>query len=230
MKLPVWATLFTALGALLLCALGGWQLHRLQWKTALIETIDREYAKDAAAHPLDTAAIQNTQNRILRGTITGRYRHEKAIFMEPRTYEGKSGFHLITPFGLKSGGFIFVNRGWLPQDQKDGINRPGGPITLTGYFRIPAYINAFVPENDPPRDKWYAYRPAQIAAARKIGPLITDKIFMLEKEPGSAAYPVHIGTRWYPPNNHLHYALFWFIMAGVLLVIYYLRFLRNKHG
>lgn len=232
MKLPLWATIYTIFAILILCALGTWQLQRLEWKTALIEELDAEYAKDPSRHPLGSAPI-SFEGMIKRGTLRGLFLHDKEILLGPRTLDGKSGFHVITPFILDGDHAVFVNRGWIPADKKNQETRKESNMTreiaITGYFRKGREApSMFVPDNNPAEESWYQLDIRQFAAAREIDNIAADSIFMLEKNPQSAAYPVQIAAQWYPPNNHLHYALFWFTMAGVLLVIYYLRFVRKE--
>ena len=93
MKLPFWATILTALGVVVLCGLGLWQSERLEWKKALLERIDEEYAVNASSAALDPSV--DLQDAIIkRGFLEGRYLHDLAVLIQPRTYEGKPGYHL----------------------------------------------------------------------------------------------------------------------------------------
>ena len=48
MKLPVWGTILTVIGVVVLCTLGTWQLDRLAWKKDLIAKLDAAYASNQA--------------------------------------------------------------------------------------------------------------------------------------------------------------------------------------
>lgn len=224
MKPPLWATLMTILGFGILCALGTWQLQRLEWKENLIAQINDAY-KDKARIPAP-GFVQITPNKALkRIRIKGRFEHDKELKIKPRTYEGKVGYHLLTPFHLSGGGTILVNRGWVP-DKDVSIKRPQGDGYVTGLLREPPRANPFTPANNPDKEEWYLADLEQIKLARnikKLAPLI------LYEDSGRKTYPLAKALKWEPRNDHLQYAIFWFTMAGLLLIIYYLRFLRKKN-
>ncbi|MBI1214358.1 MAG: hypothetical protein GC185_00900, partial [Alphaproteobacteria bacterium] len=80
--------------------------------------------------------------------------------------------------------------------------------------------NYFTPENDPAHHNWYWPDIAQMgkdAGLSKVAPVL---VTASDKAPG--VYPVGGRLRVSIPNDHKQYAIFWFSMSGVLLVIYYL--------
>lgn len=227
MKFPLWATILTLAGLIILCSLGTWQLQRLQWKSALLQEIDSEYAKD----PMDFELTYENLTRLepqptfVRGFAEGVYRHQDEIAVGPRTYEGQSGYHLITPFETLDNRIILVNRGWVPPayNKEKNITRPDLPIIIKGTARKAQPSGLFTPQNVPELDQWYHITPEEISVAKNLQSV---SAYILYAEEGYES-PISTATRWQPPNNHLHYALFWFTMAGVLLLIYYLRFIRK---
>jgi cytochrome oxidase assembly protein ShyY1 len=54
-----------------------------------------------------------------------------------------------------------------------------------------------------------------------------DKVLFLEGPEVEGNYPVAAATKPELPNDHLQYAIFWFTMAGVLFIIYCVRFLKK---
>ena len=226
MKLPLWGTAFTVIGIIILCYLGYWQLQRLQWKSGLLVAIDAQYAVDASNVPI----LPDDMNALIdfkRGYIDGRYHHDKEILIQARTYEGAVGYHLITPFeGL--GGFILVNRGWIPIDfEGDEVMRPAGSIRIIGAVRSLPEVNIFVPDNQSKDDVWYSVDPKGVALAKGFGGVVTN-IFYADGGDGALeqkSYPVAVSTRVTLNNNHASYAFFWFSMALVLGIIYIIRFI-----
>ena len=100
-------------------------------------------------------------------------------------------------------------------------------MIVTGVLRRPEHFNPFVPKNDPAHGQWFRLTPDDIAAAKDLKDVLPYILYADNDHSGdSRKYPLATATKWLPPNNHRSYAIFWFTMAGVLLVIYYLRFFR----
>lgn len=226
---PLWATVFTGIGVVLLCSLGVWQLQRLHWKTALLDTMAAETAQDPMAFELMRDALSRLEKEgraSVRGFAEGAYLHGHAIALGPRTRDGQPGYHIITPFETLDNTVILVNRGWVPLSMKEtGYATPDGGTIITGTARLPQAPSRFVPRNDPAKEAWYRLDPATIAAAKGLQD-VSPYVLYLDEEDVPGAYPKADALTIQPPNNHLHYAVFWFSMAGVLLIIYGLRFLR----
>lgn len=222
-KLPIWATILTLCAITILCALGTWQLQRLEWKTTLLKTIEAEYAKDAENIIITQNQLDKSLN-MTRGSITGTFHHEKQITISPRTYNGKPGYHILTPLKIKPKHFILVNRGWIPLGMKNHKTKNRKKIKVTGLFRTPESPNIFVPKNNPKKGAWHRIDVQQIKYELKldnIAPVI------LYAESNKEGFPIAAATKPNPNNNHMQYALFWFAMAASLLVIYTLRFIKN---
>ena len=231
MKLPLWATICTVGGIAVLCAMGAWQTQRLEWKRGLLARLDEIYA----TAPLDntgllslTAAPAGDMPFRARAAATGRYDHSRSVMIGPRTHNGRSGFHLITPLTLDGGGTpagartLLVNRGWVDTPPSPGSSPAA--VTVMGLLRHPETPNMFVPPNDPAGGLWY--RPAidEIARAQGISRPLPFILYAEAETPAAPAIRYHAGP---PPlaNNHRGYAFFWFGMAGLLALIYALRFL-----
>lgn len=225
-KPPFWATICTIMGIAMLCGLGTWQVQRLHWKEGLLRNLDSEYAKDAAGISL-SAADFNDSFEFRRGTISGVYAFSKQIMIGPRFYESLPGHHVLTPLQLDDGSFVLVNRGWVPQSWDVHVDEDTGEtVSLTGLLRRPSPGNPFTGENNPDKDEWYRIDMDQIAAAKKLKK-IRPYVFYPENISGTVTdYPVPQPAKPELSNSHLQYAVFWFSMAGILLVMFVLRFLR----
>ena len=102
MKFPVWAMVFTVLGAALLFRLGFWQLERSAWKASLLESLEKSSSAESLSQPLlkegqSLNALQEYQS----GFIEGTYLLDRSILLGPRLHDKVPGFHLLTP--LKAG-------------------------------------------------------------------------------------------------------------------------------
>ncbi len=231
MKFPVWATVFTVLGAALLFRLGFWQLERSAWKASLLESLEKSSSAESLSQPLlkegqSLNALQEYQS----GFIEGTYLLDRSFLLGPRLHDKVPGFHLLTP--LKAGeAVLFVNRGWVPK----GYSLPAAgpvPVRVAGLLRTPEAANFSVPANQPEKNLWSRYDLEAFALSRKLEGVLPF-VFYLESErfseqvPFENPSPTALTLRPSLSNNHAAYAVFWFTMGGLLILFYYLRFHNN---
>ncbi len=234
MRFPFWATVWTIVSLAILCALGTWQIQRLSWKTEIVEKIERAYEQDSANNPLNYAILmsepETADSFFKRGVVTGTFMHEQEILIAPRTHKGAPGYHVITPLQMEKGGIILVNRGWAPLNSLNDIKRPKDLGTITGIIRQPEKPNMFVPQNKPDTNKWYRLNIDEIVrhfGLTKVVPSILYEEKNTLQGLDTWSYPLPQNEKKMPRNNHLQYAIFWFSMALILMIIYYFRFLRK---
>ena len=134
---------------------------------------------------------------------------------------------------MDDGSWLLVNRGWVSQSWQpvDEINPPPSSenVKIIGLLRRPSERNPFTPDNKPLKNEWYHPDIEEIADVKSIPGIIHEYIMHVEKAENSgnaSDYPIAEATKPVLTNNHLQYAIFWFSMAGVLFIIYVLRFLR----
>lgn len=232
---PFWATIFTLASFILLCGLGVWQIKRLQWKEQLIAQMNAALTQDPMNTELSPGVILQARMRgdkFLRGFIEGGYLHDKEVLVGPRTYDGKNGYYVITPFeSYMSDDVLLVNRGWIPADlPHDKISHPSGNMILQGTATAPPRDNKFTPDNVPAKGQWYSIHPHEIAEATGLRSAM-PYILYPNKTDSRAEWPKHIPFNgknlW---NHHKQYALFWFSMALALLVMFYFRFMHEGKG
>lgn len=192
----------------LLLSLGAWQTQRLQWKEELLARISRQQEKPEAPLP---GKIENPEDwEFRRVVLKGYFLPGKFFLLGPRVQNGKAGFERIEAFRHKNG-VVFVNRGWT----QDGKMKSPPERSLKGVVRVPEK-GYFTPQNDPAKNDWYW---ADIAAMTSASGLKNVQPILVSLSPLPQI-----------PNNHLAYALFWFGMAGALVVIYALSSRRGRRG
>ena len=76
----------------LFCALGTWQLARLQWKNNLINEIGEGLKSPAINY---SNKIQKNYQRVI---AEGEYDFEKQIYLYSLNEKGEPGYDVITPF------------------------------------------------------------------------------------------------------------------------------------
>lgn len=207
-----------------LVTLGLWQMQRLQWKQSLLSKVETRFAMAPEKIIDKIDAVQDWEYR--RVTLTGKYVDRYPFFLQPRTYKGQNGYHVVMLFDIYKGGKVFVNRGWIPQDYpRKKLNVPALRRTIEGVVQLP-FKGYFTPKNDPSQDYWYW--PDIQAMGKKIG--VENPLPVIVTIPPQAAgvYPTGYEVTSNLRNNHRLYALFWFSMALVLVVVFVMY--QNKQG
>lgn len=213
-------TLATFAALLVLVGLGTWQLQRLTWKEGLIAHAQAQLAEPPV--PLPAEGLADLDFR--RVAATGSYLHDAAFAFGFLAEDGRPGGRLITPFRLADGRVILVDRGWMPEDLLPpkvprGL-RPEGTVTLDGIarWRGDGKRAWMTPADTPELRRWYGWDiPAmQAATALPILPIV----LVLERSEGPAGLPRAEAVSIDLPNDHLSYALTWYGLAVVLLVVY----------
>jgi surfeit locus 1 family protein len=212
-------TLPAVLGAL---ALGTWQVQRLQWKNEVIA--ERQARRDAPPLAKLPERFDPAQHEFRKVRVTGRFLHEREMYLAARSHRGNAGYHVITPLAVFAG-HVLVNRGWIPLDRKAPESRKvgnvEGEVTVEGYLRAETGPGWFTPDNEPGKNFWFFVDIAAMAKAHGIGKV---ERFYVEAGPAESpgGFPIGGVTRFEIPNDHLQYAITWYAMALIGIVIYLL--------
>jgi surfeit locus 1 family protein len=226
---PLGPTLFTLACVFILCGLGVWQIQRLHWKADLLARLDRAYANPDPPFMRmeDIEKLSAAPNPFARVKLTGHYAATE-FPVGPRMHDGTVGYHIFTPLLLDTGGAVLANRGWVQADKKTQTGRAEGAVSVTGLLRPLPRRGFFTPPDNPAKNEWYSVDIDAMARAAQIDRLAPMVLYAETESAGAPPLPLKDELRWNPPNDHLQYAIFWFGMAGILLAIYYLRFIHGS--
>lgn len=212
-----------------LIGLGTWQVERLHWKVALIEKMNASLS----AKPLTLAEIlklSNDEAQYRNVTLEGRFDNAKEAYAFGTDADGKPVFHVLTPIILSDGRSLIVDRGIVPQDKRNPKTReagqPNGIQHVTGVWRTPDPANLFTPKPDIARREWFSRDVATIARLDGVK-LVAPVIVEADATPNPGGWPKGGQTVVSLPNNHLQYAITWYLMALGLLAVY-LAYHRQK--
>lgn len=196
------------LAAVLLLALGVWQVERRRWKLDLIAQVEARLAAPPVALPKARWAEIGAADAYTRVRFSGRWLPVEPVLVKAVTTLG-SGRWVIAPLATADG-IVLVNRGFVP----DGMRPSGaaGPATVTGLLRVSEPGGAFLRDNDPAAGRWFSRDVAAIARARGWNP--AAPFFVDADRAAGQAWPRGGMTVVRFPNNHLVYALTWFALAG----------------
>lgn len=213
----LWPTLITLLCLPILLGLGTWQVHRLQWKQALLKTID-ERMHDA---PLEVPYVGLEGADYRPASAKGVYKNDGGLFLFATDIStGKGGYHVLAPLQVAGGQYLLVDRGWIPYDRKNGgFAKPLGEQDVRGILRVPSAPGWLMPRNDPVKGNWYSVDLTAMAGMAKVGVFLP---YILEAGDvvNEGGYPIGGQTRMNLPNDHFSYAVTWYSFAAILLIIY----------
>jgi surfeit locus 1 family protein len=235
---PYVAAVLAVLAFAALIALGTWQVERLHWKEALLATIDhRIHSTPRPLSEIERLFAEKHDVEYWPVTVKGTFLHAgERHFLA--TWQGDAGFDIYTPLKLDDGRYLFVNRGFVPYDRKEPASRAQGEVkgevTVTGLARNPlAQKPSFiVPDNQPTKNIFYwkdlsaMTATAGLPAGAKVLPFFVDA----NDAPNPGGLPVGGVTLINLPNNHFQYALTWYGLALVLLVVAVTRLTNRWRG
>jgi len=213
-------------GLAVLIGLGLWQLKRLEWKQGLIAQIEAR-TKGPPITLEDAIALTRAGRdpSYYRVRVDGRFHHAKERYLYAVS-DGRAGWHVITPLETEGGDMVLIDRGFVPDELKDPSTRALGQVenvvTVTGIVRSPETQTVFTPDNEPKANRWFWRDLAGMARSMFPDGTIDVVPFFLEADKSEVPgfWPEGGQTRLEIPNNHLQYAITWFLLGVCLLVVY----------
>lgn len=208
----------TVLGLFMLvfAGLGIWQLERRSWKLDLIARVEARIhaAPVAAPGSAEWSRISAATDEYRRVVLQGRYLDVPETLTMAVTERGP-GFWVLAPFRSDDGFTVLVNRGFVPEGQREPSERRAtrsGDTKVVGLLRLSEPGGGFLRSNDPAAGRWYSRDVIAIASARGLGEVA---LFFVDADTASEPGPLPQGgmTQVSFRNTHLIYALTWFCLA-----------------
>ena len=204
-------------GLLILLWLGSWQLQRLAWKENLINEIVTRLASD----PKDMPMSPNSENHnYFMINIDGQIQ-SNSIHVLTSTKKIGPGFRVISPAILRDGSSILIDRGIIPEKDKN-LSLGSGGNSITGYLLWPNETDYFTPQPNLEKNIWFARDLEKMANF-----LRTEKVLIVATKLQQVSNFNVQDPTINIPNNHLQYAITWFSMAILWLAMSVYFFLRN---
>ena len=204
--------IFGLVGATILVSLGLWQIQRLQWKQSVLSDIEDRIMAVPVAVPLrpDPRA-----DRYLPVIATGVVGPEFIRILASQKRIG-AGYRVISPLqvGTRS---ILLDRGFVKHDEAVPPSLEQ-PVKLVGNLHWPDEVDRYTPKPDYSRNIWFARDLPALAAALKTEPVLFVLRQTLDPPEARAAVvsPLPVDTKGIP-NDHLQYAITWFLLAAIWL-------------
>jgi surfeit locus 1 family protein len=194
--------LFIICATALLLTMGVWQLQRMAWKEGLLAQIETGINAPVATSVTGDVAYRKAQ-------LTGRFMEEQSLhFVGTKS----GGFVFYTPLKLSSGeGVVLVNRGWFAGHEAPKAEK--AVVTIEGVLRPFRDKRRFSPNNAPEKNIWFVENSAEMNAATGLT---------------LAPYILETGTLPALRNDHLGYAITWFTLAVIGLVMFGIYFRKVR--
>lgn len=228
---------FTTVLTLVLLAglvwLGRWQLERAAQKRELFDAFDRG-ADAARAIEFDTQRLPRYSHIEARGHYDG---SRQVLIDNMAGADGRAGYFVVTPFALAGGGWLLVNRGWVPL----GASRASLPaVAVDDAARVVRGRTDHLPAAGIRMGHPAALRPPFPVVANFPSHADFEGVLHGSWAPAAdlmlldADQPDGYVRHWQPPGipplRHVAYAVQWFGLALALGVIYIATNVRPKPG
>tara|TARA_X000001036_G_scaffold70351_1_gene61655 strand:+ start:1678 stop:2397 length:720 start_codon:yes stop_codon:yes gene_type:complete len=212
--------LFVIFFVTIFCALGTWQLYRLQWKLELIS----EITSGLDSKPIEYSnSIKKNYQRV---TSKGKFNFDDQIYLYSLNEKGKPGYDVITPFSTNKNEKVLINRGWIERELKGNLDinsKTNSDQRIVGLLRKIYKPNMFKPSNDTVNNVWFSINLEELKEV--TGEQFNEFVIFLEDNQAKTPLPKKISID--VPNNHLKYAITWYAIS-ISIVFYYLYFRRKK--
>lgn len=205
----VFPLLLGVIGAAILCALGIWQLQRLQWKEAKIAEIEQRLEADPVGMPtMPSYGVDNYRGIEVGGELVGPEVH----ILTSLKPDGP-GFRVIRKLDILDGRMILADLGFVPETQKEA-QRQTGAVFIQGNLIWPDETDSYTPEPNLERNIWFARDVDKIAEALGTEPIMVAARSIVP-EMDTTPMPVTVNIT----NDHKQYAITWFSLMAVWIMM-----------
>ena len=215
---------------LFLLFLGFWQLHRADEKEQILAAAKAHTEMQPTRWTAEFSRPQVYQRVVLEGVYD-----QETLFLDNQYYHHQFGYDVLHPFQMTDGRWVLIDRGWIPVSVSDRTHLPSvlisqGTQRLEGYVYYPSDKSMILGE-------WLDLKQGHRFLVEKLDISATEKLlhhhlmpFIIRldkpKEPGYVRDWPLVSMA---PNRHVAYAVQWFLMAFVLVVIYCVLNFRNRN-
>lgn len=194
--------------------LGNWQTRRAAEKLAMQADIESSALHEAVK--LGQGVVPHPWQRV---RLSGAWLERGTILLDNRVHQGRAGYHLITPLQLDDGRVVWVKRGWLAanadRSRLPQLPPSGGRGDIEGVVRVAESGGFSLASSAGEGVLWQVLDRAAYGAA--TGLMVED--WLVEQQGASDA----LVRDWPRPDagidRHRGYALQWYAMAGLSLVL-----------
>ena len=221
--------ILTLVGVGIFISLGVWQLERAAFKGEIQSIYESRLQSDY----LVFEELDKAENiKFAKLSFKGDYDTSRQLLVDNKTFEGRVGYHVLTPFKLASGaGLVLVNRGWVPlgdsRDVLPVILEPKKSGIVSGVVNIPE-TDGFTMGEVKFEEAWPQRVPFIDIDLFNVGfdeELLPFILWLGEDQPGH--YHRDWNPVWADPDKSRAYALQWFAFAFIAALMFFVLNLRE---
>jgi surfeit locus 1 family protein len=213
-----WPTIGAAALIALTLYLGVWQTHRgdeKEGRQRLLEARIRE------TPVVLTGSVESAEPLLFRRVrAAGEYDPAGQIYVDNQVHQGRAGYFVVTPLRLRDGAVVLVNRGWIARGpmypEPPPAPAPSGSVEVSGLATLPPARVLELGPQTVSGSVWQNLSVDRYRAATR-GSVVPVVVLADAPAPGLAA------VRETPDAGvakHREYALTWFSLAGLTLVLW----------
>lgn len=213
---------------LVLLRLGIWQLDRAEEKQQVLDHFQHMAQMPALSLLPDKSSQRNSiHNRKL--ILRGHFLATQSFLHDNQIYQGKVGYHVLTPFvDQASGRVVLVNRGWvaMPYLRRDILPDTAvsaDEVTIHGTIYLPFEEAISFDVQGAVGQDWpkviQTIKPQELSGVLQHE-LMPYWVLLDENVQGLGDYKREWQLIAAPPEQSISYAMQWFTMAGVLVILY----------
>lgn len=227
---PTWLMLIlTLLFFSLFVRLGFWQIQRADEKRKMIVAQKTQELQK----PLFWTKSQKQPLQYERIILKGNYLPQ-IFLLDNQHHQHQFGYNVLSPLELLDGSIIMIDRGWVAGELSrrifPNIITPHGFLTLQGSVYFPSK-NQWVlgPSLEKKGNKVVILERLDTQLMSQVlQKTVSPFIIRLDKQDANG-FVREWATVSMPPQRHLAYALQWFVMALVVLIIFVALNLKKKN-
>ncbi len=226
-KPPLIPLLIVLAFVVLMTNLGFWQLNRAEEKEGLLLLL-----ADDKVTLVDNANQIKTLPQYANIKITGRFLDAPQLLLDNQINNQKVGYHVFTPFIIDEMNlYLMINRGWIPKEGYDqnSLAISTEALTLQGKLNHSPQVGMQLGEieldpNKKQQIMTYFDRPIVSRflhenLCKDLNCIVSNRVMLLEKN-----QPQGFKREWnpiiMPPAKHTGYAVQWFSMTIVLILLF----------
>lgn len=215
-------SLLAVAGLALTISLGNWQMGRAEEKLARQAQFD---ARQTVTLALPGRLVGAKEYEWARISARGEFVAQQTVLLDNKIAHGRAGYQVVTPLRLEGGKLsLLVNRGWVAAGPRrevlPDIKTPVGPQQLQGIAVVPTARFVELGGEAGKTEQGRVWQNLTIERFRAFSGLDLQPVVMQQTNDTNDG----LERAWEPPNlgadKHRSYALQWYSMAVLIMVLY----------
>ena len=226
----LWAITITIVSVIVFLELGKWQLSRADEKNAQHEQLEQYAKQPAVTLPGTLVSLKDFQYRDV--DVRGEYLSEYTIYLDNKTYQGRAGYHIITPLKIANSSLhVAINRGWIAigydRSVLPSVTEVEGEVKVIGTVVSPEIRTLELSDKFIEGKVWDNFN---LQRYQEVTGLKMQPIMVLQKDTMKDG----LIRDWSKPDSgaskNIGYAIQWFSLAATAIIIFLVLNVKRKNS